>query len=831
MRRSNAIFSALAAALVGAVCLQAQAAKAPDQAATVSKALSAPAPLETATSAPAAADGRALLNRYCVSCHSTRLKTAGLVLDTLDVADVAGHAEIWEKVIRKVRSNAMPPPGLPRPDRKAAVNFIQYLETAHDRAAQAHPNPGRTVVHRLNRAEYTNAIRDLLGLDVDGRSLLFADDADKNGFDNNADVLSVSPALMERYMSAARRISRLAIGRQATNPLIETYNVPRMQFQDGRMDEDLPFGTRGGLAIRHRFPVDGEYSLKIKLQTNLYDYIKGLGKPHQLEVRVDGVRVTVFTVGGEQKGTPAPAGFAGAIFGSPEWEDYSHQADKGLEARFSVKAGARVVGVSFFGESSTVAEGVLQPRQVGYPLAVNEMQEGAPAIDSVQIGGPYAPQGPGDTPTRRKIFVCRPSNAGDEKACAEKILSTLARRAYRRPVTGPDAQALLDFYSRGRQSGDFEAGIQLGLERILDDPEFIFRAERDPGNVAPGAAYQVSDLELASRLSFFLWSSLPDDELLDLAVRGKLRDPKVLEGQVRRMFADDRARQSLIANFAGQWLMLRNVDAHVPNTDLFHEFDENLRQAMKRETELFIDDQLASDRPLIELLTAKYTFLNERLARHYQIPNVTGERFRKIELDNASPRMGLLGQASILTVTSYPDRTSPVLRGKWVLENMLAAPPPAPPPDVPALKDKGKDGRPATVRERLEIHRANPSCSSCHSQMDPLGFALENFDAIGMWRMKGEDGAVIDAGSALPDGTKLDGPAGLRNLLLRRQDEFVEAITEKLMAYALGRSVQYYDYPAIRSIIRETAATNHSWSSVVVAMVKSVPFQMRRSDQ
>jgi hypothetical protein len=772
-----------------------------------------------------------LLNRYCVSCHNQRLKTGGLILDTLDVADVTGRADIWEKVIRKLRSHAMPPPGLPRPDPGAAGNFVQYLETVCDRAAQAHPDPGRTAVHRLNRAEYRNAIRDLLGMDLDGRSVLIADDADRNGFDNNADALSVSPALMDRYMWVARRISRLAIGRQATNPVIETYNIPRMRFQDGRMDEDLPFGTRGGLAIHHRFPVDGEYSVKLKLQTNLYDYIKGLGRPHQLEVRIDGVRVGVFTVGGEQRGTPAPARFAGAIVGSPEWEDYSHRADKDLQGRFPVKAGTRVVAVSFFGESPIAPEGVLRPVQVGYPLAVNEMQEGAPAIDSVQIGGPYSTQGPGDTSTRRKIFVCHPSNVGAERACAEKILSALARRAYRRPVTGIDVQALLDFYGLGRQSGDFEAGIQLGLERILVDPEFLFRAERDPANAAPGTVYQVSDLEIASRLSFFLWSSIPDDELLDLAVRGKLSDPRVLDGQARRMFADSRARQSLVANFAGQWLMLRNVDSHAPNTDLFHEFDENLREAMKRETELFIDDQLASDRPLIELLTANYTFLNERLARHYRIANITGERFRRTELDSAGPRLGLLGQASVLTVTSYPDRTSPVLRGKWLLENMLGAPPPAPPPDVPALTDKGQNGRPATVRQRLEIHRASPSCSSCHSQMDPLGFALENFDAVGMWRGRGEDGAPIDAGSSLPDGTKLDGPAGLRNLLLRRQDELVETITEKLMAYALGRSIQYYDYPAIRSIVRETAATNHTWSSIVVAMVRSVPFQMRRSDQ
>jgi mono/diheme cytochrome c family protein len=816
MRVRILLFSIVGIALAGAVYLQAQAADGRG------------VPLNPTDGR--VADGRALVNRYCIACHSERQKTAGLDLETLDLANVGARGDVWEKVIRKLRSNAMPPANLPRPDRAAVRSLISHLETTHDRAARANPNPGRTAVHRLNRAEYTNAIRDLIGLDVEGRGLLFADDADKHGFDNNADVLSISPALMERYMSAARKISRLAIGRQAAAPAIETYNIPRMQFQDSRMDEDLPFGTRGGVAIRHRFPVDGEYSLKIKLQTNLYDYIKGIGKAHQLEVRVDGVRVKTFMVGGDDMGSPAPASFAGAIFGSPEWEDYSHHADKDLEARVTVKAGTRVIGVAFFGESPLAPEGVLRPRQVGYPLAVNESPEGRPAVDWVRIGGPYSNQGPGDTPARRKIFICKPDPTG-EKACAEKILSTLARRAFRRPVTSADTQVLLDFYNRGRATGDFEAGIQLGLERILVDPEFLFRTEHDPAGVAPGATYRISDLELASRLSFFLWSSIPDDELLDLAARGRLRDSKVLDGQVRRMFADSRTRQSLAANFFGQWLMLRNVDTHVPNTDLFHDFDENLRRAMKRETELFIEDQLAGDRPVMELLTANYTFVNDRLARHYQIPDVIGERFRKTRLDPASPRTGLLGHASVLTVTSYPDRTSPVLRGKWVLESLLGAPPPAPPDDVPALKDRGEDGRPATVRQRLELHRASPTCASCHAQMDPLGFALENFDAIGMWRMKGEDGAPIDAASALPGGSRVDGPGGLRTLLVQRQDEFVEAVTEKLLAYALGRSIQYYDYPAIRTIVRETAATNHRWSSLVQAMVRSVPFQMRRSDR
>jgi hypothetical protein len=680
----------------------------------------------------------------------------------------------------------------------------------------------------LNRAEYANAIHDLFALDVDRRAMLFADDADQHGFDNNADVLSVSPALMERYMSAARKVARLALGRGVSAPVSTTYSVPRLLVQDSRTDDDLPFGSRGGLAVRHRFPVDGEYELRIKLQTNLYDYIRGLGKSHQLEVRLDSARVKTFTIGGENPGKPAPAGFAGAIFGDTAWEDYSHNADKSLEMRFTARAGERVVAATFVGRAATAAEGVLRPRQVGYPLSVNETPDGDPAVDFVQITGPLTNAGPGDTPSRRRVLLCRPVKPSDEQACATKILSTLARRAYRRPVTSEDVSSLLGFYTPAAIAGGFEAGIEAALERMLVDPEFLFRVERDRGE-APGEAHTISDLELSSRLSFFLWSSIPDDELLNLAAKGKLRESGVLEKQVRRMLADPRARRSLVDNFAGQWLVLRNVDSVAPSTDLFHEFDENLRGAMKKETELFLEDQLRSDNSIPDLLGADYTFLNQRLAMHYGIPNVFGDSFRRVSL-TGTRRGGLLGQASLLTVTSYPDRTSPVLRGKWLLENMLGTPPPQPPPDVPALKEKGADGRPASVRDRLQEHRKNPACASCHLHIDPLGFALENFDAIGAWRDNGEAGTAVDASAALVDGTTFAGLPGLRELMLGKRDQFAATVTEKLMSYAIGRTIEYYDRPEIRRIVRNAAADKYRWSAVILEIVKSAPFQMRRSE-
>src|SRR3954470_829804 len=634
-----------------------------------------------------------LLSKYCVTCHNQQLRTAGLALDPADLADIAHDPAVWEKVARKLRTGAMPPAGRPRPEPAAVTAFVTGLESVLDAAAASRPNPGRPVVHRLNRAEYANAIRDLLALDVDARALLPADDADENGFDNIADVLSVSPTLLDRYMAAAKKIARQALGRPIGGPAIQNSTLPRLLVQDGRVGDDLPFGSRGGIAVRHPFPVDGEYTIKIKLQTNLYDYIRGLGRPHQIDVRLDGARVARFVVGGEKKGSPAPASFAGAIFGSPEWEKYAHDADAALEARFVAKAGTRIVAVSFAGEPRPIAEGVLQPRQAGYPLAIDEMQNGDPAVENIAIGGPYVTLGPGDTPSRRRILSCSPGAGVDEHQCARSILSALARRGFRRPVSDADVAALMEFFEAGRRDESFEAGIELALERLLVDPEFLFRAEHEPPNQAPGSVYRVTDVDLAARLSFFLWSSIPDDELLDLAARGRLSEPRTLERQTRRLFADARARRALVDNFGGQWLELRNIRQHTPDPDTFGEFDENLRDALGRETELFLDSQLAADRSVLELLTADYTFLNERLARHYSIPGVYGERFRHVTLGpEYDQRRGLLGQASLLTVTSYPTRTSPVLRGKWVLGNLLGAPPPPPPPDVPALKDKDAGG-------------------------------------------------------------------------------------------------------------------------------------------
>ena len=771
------------------------------------------------TSAP---PQRELLTQYCASCHNDRLHTAGLVLDKLNIENVAANAEAWEKIADKLRTGTMPPPGLPRPDAKSSGQLVSRIENALDRAAEAKPNPGRIGIHRLNRAEYANAVRDLLGLEVDGRALLIADDAGNHGFDNIAGALSVSPALLERYMSAARKISRRAVGDSAIVPGFETYDVPKMLVQDDRVSDDLPFGSRGGIAIRHYFPSDGEYVVKIRLRRQLYDYIVGVGRAHPLEVRLDGQRIKLFSVGGEAKGRPAPESYAGNVAGAPDWELYMHFADSGLEVRFPAKAGARIVGVSF-PESTPAPEGVLQPPQTGKAAVLNELYDGNPSIESVAVGGPYNVTGPGDTPSRRKIFVCRPATGADEPACARRILTALARRAWRRPVSPEDVNPVVAFYESGRKQGNFDSGIEAGLERILVDPEFLFRIEHDPSGAAPGSIYRVSDLELASRLSFFLWSSIPDEELLDLAARGKLAEPAVLERQTRRMFADTRSK-SLLNNFAVEWLRLPKLRSTIPDPEVFPEFDENLRQAFYRETELFLDSQMRGDRSVTGLLDANYTFLNERLARHYGIPGVYGSHFRQVAL-TGDERGGLLGQGSILTVTSYPNRTSPVVRGKWLLENILGSPPPPPPPEVPVLQDSER-GNPRSVRERMEQHRANPACAGCHTRMDPLGFALENYDAIGRWRTATE-GLPIDASGALPDGVKFEGVGGLRKILTGHREEFVNVLTGKLLTYALGRDLEYYDLPAVRGIVRAAATEDYRWSDIIAGIVSSKPFQMR----
>ena len=787
---------------------------------------------------------RALLDRYCVTCHNgdfvrgtdeprsllvSQLRAVGLALDDVDIDDVAEDPEVWEAVVRKLRVGAMPPQPRPRPDKETYDGFRRWLEDQLDAAAAAHPNPGRThAFHRLNQTEYRNVIRDLLDLDVDVGEWIPADAPDRHGFDNNAGMLSLSPALLDRYVSAARKISRLAIGRPpAGGAVIRTYDVPLNLIQDDRQHEDLPFGSRGGAAIRHHFPVDGEYVIRARLQTNYVGYVRGIDQAHEIEFRLDGRRIEQFTFGGEAPGTPSPISFAGNIRGTDDWESYTLHADDGLEVRVNVEAGPHVIGITFPRETWE-PDGVLQPRQTGFALAINDMPDGNPALSSVQISGPYTVDGPGTTPTRRRIFTCTPATSADEPECAREILSTLARRAYRRPVTETDVRTLLDFYEAGRRDGSFDDGIGFALERLLADPDFLYRIERDPVDVAAGTAYPVSDVELASRLSFFLWSSIPDDELLDRAEDGTLSDPAVLERQVRRMLADPRAK-ALVDNFAGQWLHLRNIESVYPDPLEFPEFDENLREAYQAETELFIQQQLRDDASMLDLLRADYTFVNERLARHYGIPNVYGNRFRKVTFAPGE-RAGLLSHGSLMTVTSYPNRTSPVLRGKWVLENLLGAPPPEPPPDVPTLEEENADGEPLSMRQALVIHRENPACAVCHAPMDPIGFSLENFNAIGEWRPTSEAGTPIDASGTLPDGAAFDGPTGLRDLLLDRPDDFVGTVTEKLMMYALGRGLEYYDAPTVRRIVREAAGEDYRWSSIVLGIVKSTAFQMRRSD-
>ena len=767
---------------------------------------------------PPISSNRALLNRYCITCHNERLKTAGLMLDRLDVDHPGGQdLEVWEKVIRKLRTGAMPPAGMPRPDEGGYDLSATFLETELDRYAAANPNPGRTApLHRLNRAEYTNAIRDVLGLDVDAidiPSLLPADDSGY-GFDNIGDVLSVSPVLLERYMSAAAKIARLAIGTPAARPDVATYEISKFLKQDVRVSDDLPFGSRGGAAIRHFFPVDGEYLISARLRRS-YDgqRVLGLGRNSEIEFRLDGMKLKTFPLGPSRGGGGEPGA----------------EADAGLQVRIPVKAGTRVIGIAFPEETAAPEKSSLHEFGfVGVGLKFDDVDQ--PALGSVSIGGPFGASGSGDTPSRRQIFVCTPANDKDEPACARRILSTLARRAYRRPVTDPDLDALLRMYNEGHKRGGFEPGVEMALQRLLVSPEFLFRIERDSVGVAPASAYRISDLELASRLSFFLWSSVPDNELLNVATQGRLRQARVLEAQVRRMLADPRST-SLVSNFAGQWLYLRNVRSALPDIAEYPDFDENLREAFERETQLFLESMLRGDRSVLDLLRADYTFLNERLARHYGIPGVYGSHFRRVTLADEN-RRGLLGQGSILMVTSYSNRTSPTVRGKWLLENLLGAPPPPPPPNVPSLMDRGENGKILSMREQMEKHRANAACAVCHKNMDPLGFALENFDAIGGWRTtSGASNTPVDASGVLPDGTQFTGPAELRNVLLKRPTQFASTVTEKLLTYALGRGIDYYDAPAVRRILRDAGPTEYRWSALILGIVKSDPFQMRRSKQ
>jgi hypothetical protein len=738
---------------------------------------------------------------YCDSCHFGPKARAGLNLEALDLSNLSDNGAAWEKVLRKLRSREMPPPGMPRPDAATYGALVEFIESERDRLAGVKPNPGHPTLHRLNRSEYANAIRDMLAVEVDVADLLPADDIGY-GFDNIADVLQVSPLLLERYLSAATKISGLAVGDTTLPATYQSYDIPRGLVQLDRMSEAMPLGSRGGSSIRHLFPVDGEYEISVGLQRGRYDQFLGLERERKLDLRLDGQRLELFTI-------PADPRAGQQVHGT------GHDPDSHLKVRVPVKAGTRTL-VATFVKDTVKPEGILVN---GRETAFFE------GVGSISVAGPYNVQGPGATPSRDRIFICHPVAPADEQACAEKIISSLAHRAYRRPIAADDLPQLLALFRQGAEGGGFEAGLRLALLKILVSPEFIFRMEFDPLDAPAGSVHRISDVELASRLSFFLWSSIPDEELLAVAERGELGNPSVLEHQVRRMLADPRSH-ALVKNFAGQWLFLRNIERIQPDPAAFPNFDENLRQALEQETELLVESTLREDRSVGDLLNTDYTFLNQRLAEHYGIEGVYGSEFRRVAVSDPN-RRGLLGQASILTVTSYPNRTAPTIRGKWVLEQLLGTPPPPPPPNVPSLNE-GASAKAMTMRQRMEQHRANPACAACHGIMDPVGFALENFDGLGRWRdSAGRGTGPIDSSGVLPDGTKFEGPAGLRDVLLSKRHLFVETFTERLLTYALGRGVEEYDRPVIRKIVREAAANDQRWSSVILGIIKSAPFQMR----
>ncbi|MDR3618014.1 MAG: DUF1592 domain-containing protein [Paludisphaera borealis] len=745
------------------------------------------------------------VNLYCVECHNGDDRTIDLALDSLSSEDVDRNPKAWEKVVRRLHARQMPPEGALRPKTRAYESIVPLLAGSLDRSAAAHPDPGRTdTFRRLNRTEYQNAIRDLLALDVDASSLLPPDESSR-GFDN-VTVGDLSPTLLDRYITASQKISRLALGRPGRSPGGDTFRVRADVTQEEHV-EGLPIGTRGGTLIRYTFPQDGEYDVQLRLARDRNEQVEGLHNPHDLEVLLDRERMALFTV-------------------TPPREEREHQTvDAKLKTRIRATAGPHEVGVTFLKNPSSLLETKRQPYQAHYNMHRHPRM--SPALYQVSITGPYAPQAHGDTPSRRRIFVCTPKEPSEEDDCARRILSTLLRRAYRRPVTDADLHKPMELYRKARADEDFEAGIELALSAVLVNPQFLFRIEPDPADVAPNSAYRIPDVQLATRLSFFLWSSIPDDELLDLATRGELSKPEVLERQVRRMLGDHRS-QSLVSNFAGQWLHLRNLESITPDLRLFPDFDDNLRQAFRQETELLFESVLREDRCVLDLLKSDYTFLNERLARHYGIPNVYGSRFRRVAVGDEGARGGLLRQGSILTVTSYATRTSPVLRGKWVLENILGTPPPPQPPNVPALKDNTISST-LSVRERLAEHRRDIACAGCHKLMDPPGFALENFDAVGRWRGF-EEGRPADATGGLPDGSTFEGVAGLERALLKRPELFVGTMTEKLLTFALGRGVEYYDAPAIRKIVRDARANDYRFSSLIVGIASSTPFQMRKAE-
>jgi hypothetical protein len=764
--------------------------------------------LAAACAASTDSSQREILDKYCVTCHNQRLKTGGLTLDTLDLGKVPAQAEVWEKVVRKLRSGTMPPAGMPRPDPATYKNLATWLEAQIDQSAE--PYAGRPILHRLNRAEYANAVRDLLALDVDDASLLPPDDA-AFGFDNISDALGVSPSLQEHYLDAALKIGALAVGDPNIAPGSETWRIRQDLSQDQHVN-GLPLGTVGGSMVRYNFPLDGEYSFQANLYRTNLNIMRGLESAHQVEFSMDGRRIHLASIGGAQD--------LASLFQKPT--DTGDAVDARLRVRVPVKAGPHTVTVAFLEDPDAVEPARLEPY---IRSSVDNFDwSGSPHLQSMTIAGPFHPAGASDTPSRRRIFVCHPDGRSKEDACARKIISTLARRAYRQPLAGQDLDTLLQFYRSGKQDGGFEGGIELALDRMLASPKFLFRVERDPADATAGGSYRISDTELASRLSFFLWSSIPDDELLQLASEGKLKNPVVFDRQVRRMLADPKS-QALVDNFAGQWLQLRNLRNVQPNSDLFPDFDDNLRQSFRRETELLFESIVQEDRSVLDFLTADYTFVNERLARHYGIPDIYGSRFRRVAVTDDA-RRGLLGQGSILALTSHAERTSPVVRGKWILENILGSPVPPPPPDVPALKGNQEGQKPRTMREQMAEHRANPACASCHKAMDSIGFAMENFDAVGAWRTR-EPGGPIDATGELSDGTKVDGVVTLRNALLSRPELFAGTLTEKLLIYALGRGIDYRDMPAVRAILRDASPNNYRFSTLILGVVHSAPFQMR----
>ena len=776
----------------------------------------APQPQSVAT----ATEASAIMQKYCMSCHNQRAKVAGLALDAIDLKDVHQNAEVWEQVARKVRTGAMPPAGRPRPDKATAQGLVTWLEGELDRAAAVHVNPGRPSLQRLNRNEYRNAIRDLLALEIDVASMLPADGAG-HGFDNNADALTLSSSLTERYLGAAAKIGQMALSRPRGLPTPETYIVPTDRDQSRRVSDDLPLGSRGGLAVRHYFPADGEYLIELRPKESgvAGGFVGITAEPHQLDVSINNVLVKTVTLGGPE--------FARGRGGAPAANEYENvDRDKMivelLTFRVPVKAGLHLVQAFFLPKTSSYVEDLFDPSLRREPYRGNA----EPRVSTMTITGPQPNTASvGETASRRRILTCAPASPQDEE-CARKIISTLARRAYRKPLSDADLQVPLGLYRDGAKRGGFEAGIEMALRSILVSPTFLFRLEDQPSGVKPNTPYRISDLDLASRLSFFLWSSIPDEQLLEVAAKSHLRRPDVLQQQVRRMLADPRA-DALVDNFAGQWLHIRNVTVHQPSPEVLFHFDDNLRKAFEQETKLFFQSIIRENRSVNDLLDADYTFLNERLARHYGITGVYGERFRRVALPPDSVRGGLLGKGSVLTTTSYPNRTSPVIRGKWILENVFGAPPPPPPPNVPELKDDRDPRKVLPMREQLAAHRKNPACAGCHAQMDQLGFALENFDGIGEWREIYASGARVDASAELPDGTKFNGPVELRKVLRQYSDQFQTTMIEKLLTYALGRGLEAHDAPAVRSIKRLAARDNYRFESIIQGIATSTPFTMR----